>query len=111
MKDQLDTVKDLVNARMRNDGEESREIPDEIRFESLVRVEEGLDRFRDAEISLKRYEELRHRVSWFERLISKTNELLDRLPEPLQTDQEFIKLLEECASAIHPEPRLTFSGR
>lgn len=111
MKDQLDTVKDLVNARMRNAGEESREIPDEIRFESLVRVEEGLDRFRDAEISLKRYEELRHRVSWFERLISKTNELLDRLPEPLKTDQEFIKLLEECASAIHSEPRLTFSGR
>lgn len=106
MTERLDAVKDLATAHLRNGASKDEDVPEEVLFNSLIRVEEGLDRFRDAETNLKRYQDLRRRIAWLERLVLRSNELLEKIPATKRDDPNFVELLEDCANAVRQESRL-----
>lgn len=99
MKDRLETVKGLAMKRLQQNEGLPDILPEEISYSAFEMVEEALDRFRDAEGDLRRYDELRKRVAQFERLIVEIDALLARIPEPLRDSEEFQSLLERCAEA------------
>ena len=109
MQARLETVKDLATMHLRQRGGD--DVPDEVRFAATAKVEEALDCFRDAEADLRRYDELRERVSRFERLLVQTDELLSRVPAASRNSDEFAALLRQCADALAREPRLSFGAR
>lgn len=112
MKDRLEQVVDLVRARAAGKGlGELGELPDAVRCPALCSLEEGLGKFRDAEGTLERYAELRRRVSRFEQLIVRIDELLSRIPAVSRDDPAFRALLENCVDALEEEPRLSRWGR
>lgn len=99
MKDRLETVKGLALNRIEQNAGVPEALPDEISYPALCKVEEALDRFRDAEDDLRRYDNLRKQVALFERLVVETDALLSNVPERLRDSDEFCALLERCAEA------------
>ncbi len=100
MRDRLETVKDLAVARIRRKCSGCGDLPDEVLFPELFRVEEALDCFRDSEKDLNRLEELRTRVACFERLLVKMDELTASIQPADRDSPEFQKLLEERLRAF-----------
>ncbi len=100
MREKLETVKDLATARMRGRCVYGEDVPDEVLYPELFLVEEALASFRDSEKELNRFEELRCRVSRFERLIVEIDEMISRIPSVQRDSPEFVKLLEERVHAF-----------
>ncbi len=109
MQDRLDTVKDLAEDYAKKRGDDN--VPDEVRFGAVGKVEEALGRFRDAEADLRRYDELRESVSRFERLVVQIDELLAQVPTASRDSEEFVSLLQQCEDALEHEPRLSLWNR
>lgn len=108
MADRLEQVVDLVRSKHAEGGFGGQaDLPDAVRYPALHELEEGLGRFRDAEGTLARYADLRRRVSNFERLIVRIDELLAQVPAVKRDDPDFISLLDSCVQALGEEPRLS----
>lgn len=109
LQDRLETVKGIVIERLGKYGDI--EVPDEILFPSISKVEEALDVYREVEHDLERYENLRARLSLLEKLMIEVEETLVRVPQCERDSEEFAKLLQLGLDAIEQEPRLSFISR